>query len=208
MMSWRPPWRERQERLDAEIDENRATMLAELTRVRKLMRSGVHIARIALFSVPGEKDHHVAILRRVRPVPRNSTLIVHNYPVPDEPVPMIGTTAWMVGPKFIQFSDDASYQRRGTDEWIDPVWAPRIDIHGGTHLSISATSDMFWAQDGVPIQDTSRYPENTHGPRHRNTEDQARALAAGVHALQLCTAESIDRNVTQFVPHIMGESSQ
>jgi hypothetical protein len=209
MMSWRPPWRERQERLDAEIDESRATMLAELTRVRKLMRSGVHMARIAFFSVPSEEDHQVAILRGGRAVPKDSTLIVHNHELRDESVPAVETAAWMVGPKFIYFSRGASIQIRNTDdEWDTPTFAPKIDVYGGTHLKLATKNGIFLPQDGVPIQDTANYPEGPHGIKCHNNTDRARMIAAGVHALQLCTPESLDPRVTQFVPHFTGGSNQ
>jgi hypothetical protein len=200
------PWRERQERLDAEVDTSRTSLQGELARAARLVpRTG----RVALFTVPSAEEHKIAIIKGLKPAPEDSTLVVHNYRSHEEgePPTMTITAAWLFGQKFIHFSEGAVWLRNDTDEWETDIWAPRI-VSNRSYLSLPLKRDIFWAQDGVPVQDTANYPADSDGLRHHNTPEQAKMLAAGACALQLCTTDSLERAVTNYVPHLMVAPNQ
>lgn len=187
-----------QRALDEKVDINRNQLKTELNRVIKFaLRGGC----IALFTVPSQEVHKIAIVSGLPPAPEDTTLVVHNYPIDTESVPLLGASAWLFRPHArapsIQFSTCALTRDRNGD-WQNSPWIPKIEVHGKTHLSLSMERDRFSAQDGVPIMDTAEYPNTPELPKHFNTPRQAEILAAGVCALKLCTEQSLNREVTQY----------
>jgi hypothetical protein len=199
MISFTPRNQQRgREQLDAEVDTSRRELRAELGRVKRLIPRG---GRIALFAPETPEQHEVAIVRGLRPAPEDGILLVHNHLTGDsKPQSLTRTLAWLVTQTGIAYARDATWQSK-TGEWHIPQGAPQIMVHGNTHLRLSVKYNVFQSDEGVPIEDTAHYSKNVYGLVHCNTPDQATMLAAGVHALQLCTASTLDRGVTQYIPH-------